>query len=77
MTDLEERKAKAVAEYEEVLEWSIRESDKVYEKLRAEGKALGLDTNRESFAYIKEKRRQRLKEILEKYGFSEQTKMEN
>ena len=75
MTDLEERKAKAVSEYNEVLKWSICESEKVYEKLVKAGKNIGLDTNQEAYAYIKEKRKQRLKEILDKYGFAEQTKI--
>ena len=75
MTDLEERKAKAVAEYNEILEWSIRESDKVFEKLQAEGKPLGLDTNKEAYAYIKEVRKQRLKEIFEKYDLPPDTKL--
>ena len=69
---LEERKAKAVAEYNAVLEWSIKESEKILEKMKREGQFLYLDGHGEEFAYIKETRFRRLKEIFNKYDLSEE-----
>ena len=64
---LAERKAAAVAEYNDVLNWSIKESEKVIERLRSEGRLLYLDGHDEEFRYIKETRRRRLEEIFDKY----------
>lgn len=64
---LEERKTKAVAEYNAVLEWSIKESEKVLDKMKREGRFLYLDGHGEEFNYIKETRRRRLEEIFSKY----------
>ncbi len=66
--DLETRKAKAVEEYQTVMEWSVYEMGKVMERLKENNAWEYLDGNKEAFAYIKEKRQQRLKEILEKYN---------
>ena len=67
LSSLEERKAAAVAEYNAVLEWSIKESNKVLDKMKREGRFLYLDGHGEEFAYIKETRRRRLEEIFNKY----------
>ena len=65
--DLEERKRKANAEWKELIKWSVTESQKVSEQLDKEGAIRGLDTNKEAYAYIRETKKRRLKEIAEKY----------
>ena len=65
--NLEERKRKATAEWKELIKWSVTESQKVSEQLDKEGAIRGLDTNKEAFAYIRETKKRRLKEIAEKY----------
>ena len=67
IVNLEEREAKAKQEIEDLLNWSAAESKKVSDRLDREGVIRGLDINREAFAYIKEIRQKRLKEIAEKY----------
>ena len=66
-SSLEERKRKATAEWKELIKWSVTESQKVSEQLDKEGAIRGLDTNKEAFAYIRETKKRRLKEIAEKY----------
>ena len=65
--NLDERAAKAKAEIDELMNWSIAEEDKVMAQLTSEGAKIGLDSHRERFAYIRETRNRRLKEIAEKY----------
>ena len=65
--NLEERKRKATAEWKELIKWSVTESQKVSEQLDKEGAIRGLDTNKEAYAYIRETKKRRLKEIAEKY----------
>ena len=74
MDDLEERKANAMAEIKELMKWENEESDKVSERLNREGAIIGLDTNREAYAYIHETRQRRLIEIAEKYGLPHKLK---
>ena len=64
---LEERKRKATQEWKELLKWERSEEDKVMEQLRSEGAVMGLDGHQERYAYIREIRNRRLKEIAEKY----------
>ena len=66
--NLDERAAKAKAEIDELMNWSIAEEDKVMAQLTSEGAKIGLDSHRERFAYIKTFVRRRHKEIAEKYG---------
>ena len=72
--DLEERKRLANAEWKELLNWSVAEAQKVSERLNREGAIIGLDTNREAYAYIHETRQRRLIEIAEKYGLPHKLK---
>ena len=74
MNDLEERKEKANAEYQELIQWVVSESKKVSEQLDKEGAVRGLDTNRERFAYIYETSKKRLKEIISKYDLPYEVK---
>lgn len=64
---LEERQESLSKEIRELMEWEELESKKIIEKLESEGKALGLDGYPEEFAYIRETRNRRWREILEKY----------
>lgn len=68
MNDLEKRKAMAVEEYKKVVDWSIRESQKVIEELDKNGKFIKLDGNHDAYRYIREEEIRRLKEILKKYN---------
>ena len=67
MNDLEEREKKAIEEYKKVINWAVKESEKVIAQLEKEGLAIGLDSHRERFAYIREYEQKRLNEILAKY----------
>ena len=67
MNDLEERKRQATQEWRELLARERAEENKVMEQLRREGAVMGLDGHQERFAYIRETRNRRLKEIAEKY----------
>ena len=67
MSDLAERKAKANAEYQDLLKWAIAEEDKVSEQLDREGVIRGLDGHQEKFAYIKEAVNEGIKRIVHKY----------
>lgn len=50
-----------------LMEWEEAESEKVIARLKSDGKVLGLDGYPEEFAYIREERNRRWREILEKY----------
>lgn len=65
--DIEKRKAQAKLEVEQLMNWSIAEAKKVSEQLTREGAVRGLDGHQERYAYIREIRNRRLKEIAEKY----------
>lgn len=66
--DLEIRKKKANEEWRKAIDWAIAEEDKVYEKLKSEGKLKpGLDGNSEDFRYIYEKLQHLTREIIHKY----------
>ena len=60
-------KEQAEKEYRELLSWEREESNKVTERLKKEGKLVGLDTHQEEYAYIREIRNKKIKEIQEKY----------
>ena len=66
--DTEQKEAMAKSEIEALLNWSVAEAKKVSERLHREGAKIGLDTNHKEYAYIREERNRRLKEIAEKYG---------
>ena len=68
MNDLAERKAKAVSDYEEVIDWVIKESHKIGEELEKQGKFTTLDGHKDAYAYIHEEKIKRLKRIFEKYN---------
>lgn len=67
VTSTEERQKAFSEELKGLLEWERIEGEKVLTRLKSEGKVLGLDSYPEEFAYIREKRNQCWKEILEKY----------
>lgn len=68
MNDIEKRKAMAVEDYKKVIDWSIKESQKVIEELDKNGQFLKLDGNRNACKYIYEEKIRRLREILKKYN---------
>lgn len=67
MDNLEDRKIRAMSEYNEVSDWAIAESEKVVKRLKEQGVVMGLDGCRENFNYIREYKQKRLKEIIIKY----------
>ncbi len=75
MNELEKSKLKADIEYQEVLKWAMEEEDKIYKKLKAEGKLeSGLDGNSEDYKYIYETVKWRMKEIIHKYNLPNKVK---
>lgn len=68
MSDIEERAEKLSKELRKLMSWEDKENEKVYARLKSEGKILGLDSCPEEFAYIREERNRRWREIIEKYS---------
>ena len=72
---LEERQEASSEEIRELMKWEETESAKVIARLESEGKVLGLDGYPEDFAYIRETRNRRLKDIFAKYNLPPGTKL--
>ena len=54
-------------ELRDLMEWEEQENEKIFARLKSEGKAIGLDGYPEEFAAIRKERRRRWRELLEKY----------
>ena len=76
MDSVEEKKAKMTAEITALIDWSVTEGDKVVAQLKQEGAIMGLDCHQERFAYIRETKKQRLKEIIDRYNLPLDTKLQ-
>ena len=72
---LEERKNLANAEYREIIQWAIRETEKVWEQLGEKGVLAGLDTNREVYATIHEEYKLRFLALFDKYDLPNKPKL--
>ncbi len=51
----------------DLMEWEEQETEKIFARLKSEGKVIGLDGYPEEFAAIQKERRRRWRELLEKY----------
>ena len=56
-----------MAEIEAVIVWSVRENEKITEKLEEDGLMVGMDTNQEAYKPINDEAKQRIADIIEKY----------
>lgn len=64
---LDERYKKAEQEFKEIAEWRWSEEEKKIQRLKSEGKALGLDGCSEEFAPIRQECIRKILEIYDKY----------
>ena len=65
---VDKRTEKFSNELLDLMKWEETESEKVYNRLKSEGKTVGLDGFPEEFIAIRKERNLRLKAILEKYN---------
>lgn len=57
-------------EYNKIIEWGIKETDKVTKILKKEGKLQGLDTNTEEYEPIHAEIKLKIKTLKEQYALT-------
>ncbi len=76
MNDLEKRKLNAVKEIRDLLDWSIKEEERITTELKRLGKLTpGLDGNSEIYASHNKKVNTLMKNIFDKYGLPPDTRL--
>lgn len=54
--------------YNEIIDWYIKETDKITEKLKKENKIQGLDTNKDEYAQLYNEYTNKIRKLREKYN---------
>lgn len=73
--NLEVRYKKANDEWHKLIEWSIKEKDKISRRLCREGTPLGLDTNREEYEPVNKEFKRRTLALYDKYDLPNKPKL--
>ena len=65
---LTERWRKANVEYEEIKQWAVKETQKIWDRMEREGTPIGLDTNHEAYMLIRDEYKRRTLALFDKHG---------